>query len=185
MEIPTLNIRLKIKEYVSPKMLLEDGSLFDFSPLPPSGWFSGDTVTVADRGSLNTRIKRPSAYTVTNISREQKFDGTCLKGADNQDPSADVNKSMIDTVYPESHLEKHWGIREATDGRIVLEDDSFWELSPPMIHQYDSDQLNNWNNKQSVSIIRTTGNNKKIRTYSITNEESGVILLGEFKGWKR
>ncbi len=185
METPTLNKRLKIKEYASPKMLLEDGSLFDFSPLPPSGWDAGDTVTVAGRGSLNTRIKRPSAYTVTNISREQKFDGTCLKGSDNQDPSANVNKSMTDTVYPESHLEKYWGIREVTGSKIVLEDDSIWELSTPMIHQYDSEQLNNWNDKQSVSIIRTTGNNKKIRTYSVTNEETGVILLGEFKGWEK
>jgi hypothetical protein len=185
MEIPTLNTRLKIKEYSSPKMILEDGSLFDFSPLPPSGWFSGDTVTVADRGSVNTRIKRPSAYTVTNISRDQKFDGTCLKGADNQSPSADVNKSMTDTVYPENHLEKSWGIRKAKSSLIVLDDDSIWSLSAPLVHQNNSDQMNDWHKGQSACVSRTVGKGRDIRTYSVTNEETGVVLIGEFAGWER
>ena len=185
METPTLNKRLKIKEYTSPKMLLEDGSLFDFSPLPPSGWDAGDTVTVAGRGSLNTRIKRPSAYTVTNISREQKFDGTCLKGADNQSPSDSVTKSMTDTVYPENHLDRSWEVRKAKDSLIVLEDDSIWSLSAPLIHQNNLEQMSDWRKGQSVCVSRTVGKGKEIRTYSVTNEETGVVLIGEFKGWEK
>lgn len=180
MEIPTLNKRIKIKEYESPHLLLEDGSLFDFSPLPPTGWHPGEVVTVTERGGANTRFKRPSAYTVTHVTKEQKFDGTCLKGAVNQEPPSDVNKSM--TEFDE--LDKELVIEKACDDIVLLKGRrlSKWQVSSLNV---TSSRTIEWHPGENVVVSRgVVKKSKEIRLFQIRNTEQGNELIGAFIGYE-
>ncbi len=186
---PNVNKVLKILYIDSQKMRLEDMSKWKFLSImtPPSSWKGGDSPdTVSVEEFPSTKLKSESLYAIRGVSqKDTNTQAEYLGGAEGEPADINVTKSMIDEKYPENFLDKPLIVRRATGNLIVLEDDSVWSLAAPMIHQNDLDQMNDWHKGQVVIISRTTGKGRDIRVYSVTNEETGVILLGEFKGWER
>lgn len=178
------------------KMRLSDGSKWQFPMTsPPSSWKARDGDVEGDkvRPEEMASFKSENLYAIFGVSKkETNTEAMYLGGAEGKSTDINVTKSMTDTEYPESHLEREWKIRKAAGNLIVLEDDSVWELTGQLSFLQNPRAASNWQPEEHYAIIYRTGSKSRpigksfaMRNYEVKNVQTGVALVGIFKGWER
>ena len=159
---PNVNKILKILYIDSQKMRLEDESKWRFlkTMKPPSSWKGGDdpdSVRVEEMGSFKSDV----LYAIHGVSKKDtNTQAEYLGGAKGEASDVNVTKSMTDTEYPATHLDKEWEIRKATDNIIVLDDGSVWKLIAAFTVNLNTRKINDWQQGHSVTVSRDPGKAK-------------------------
>ncbi len=194
---PNVNKTLEIIYIDRQKMRLSDDSKWQFLPTmpPPSSWKArseendGDKVRPEDM----TSFKSDNLCAIIGISKKDtNTQAMYLGGTKGEESDINVTKSMTDTEYPASHLEKEWKIRKAADNLIVLEDDSIWQLTAKLSLLSTRRPIEGWlPEEHSVTIYKTGSKSRtvdkslEIQTYEVTNVQTGLALRGTFEGWEK
>ena len=188
---PNVNKILKITQIDSKNMSLSDDSKWQFLPTmsPPASWKVGDQIRPEEMASFKSEV----LYAIIGVTnKDTNTQAQYIGGARGEASDINVTKSMTDTEYPESHLEKEWKIRKAAGNLIVLEDDSVWELTAQLSFPQNRHAVDNWQPEEHYAMIYRTGSKSKpigksfaMRNYEVRNVQTGVALVGIFKGWER
>lgn len=188
---PNVNKILKITHIDSKSMSLSDDSKWQFLPTmsPPSSWKAGDQVKPQEMTSFKSEV----LYAIIGVTKKDtNTQAQYIGGAKGEATDINVTKSMTDTEYPEDHLEREWKIRKAAGNLIVLEDDSVWELTAQLSFLQNPRVASNWQPEEHYVTVYRTGSKSKpigkafgMRNYEVRNVQTGVALVGIFKGWER
>jgi len=170
------------------KMRLSDESKWQFLPTmsPPSLWKARDGNNEGDKVRPEDLLSSDVLYGIVGVSKKgTNTQAMYLGGAKGEASDINVTKSMTDTEYPASHLERAWKIKKAAGNLIVLEDDSVWKLTAILLPTVHPRGVSNWEEGQYATISRDPVKNIGIRAYKVKNQDTGVSLTGTFEGWER